>query len=188
MNTMDNILVKYSSQKKEKGDSLPEFLAVPVDQLSEMEQKVQKALAFIYKENDRKQPLFEKFCDWIPGKPLTIDCLDLSEDENEAKFYTAAYSSVKNNITFGMTEAIDMIEILVHELNHAAKNTKEMYDLNEKYLKEDKKAYKQLDLMNEADSFLLGYYVDMQQYKGKTFAEILIDESDLPFEQLDLDK
>ena len=76
-NTMDVIFVDYllpgePEDATKHHVTLKEFLALPQDQLTEQNQKIQKALGQLYKLNDRKPPLFHSFPE--REKPLVISC------------------------------------------------------------------------------------------------------------------
>jgi len=79
-NTMDVIFVDYVLPGKPEGTTpqrvtLKEFLALPPDQLTEQNQKVQKVMGRLYQLNDRKPPLFNSF----PIRPIIPTMSDLQK-------------------------------------------------------------------------------------------------------------
>lgn len=79
-NSMDTILVKYgtkgidveydhSDHPEVKTVTLPEFLKIPPDQLSEDERKIQDAASKIYELNGKEPPLYKNLVNQNPNPP-----------------------------------------------------------------------------------------------------------------------
>lgn len=170
-NTLDTVLVKYRGKNEEDKEkepvTVPEFLKIPAKQLTDMEYRVQKALAFIYEQNGKEPPLFWGFENWRPEEPLTIDCLNLPK--KQSKTTIAWYSPGQNLIGFEQTwKKVDLINTISHELKHAEQYSKECDALNEQYKQENNRAKVQkLRLIKETQSQIFGVYVSMLQCKGQ---------------------
>ena len=126
-NTLDVIKVKYGQKNgRLKTVTYKEFLSLPASELSPKEQELQQAMAKLYQVNDRVPPLFKKFPNWRPNKPLTIDAASIPMGDATQAFFTPS----DNTVSF-MTTAFsgELFSTLVHELKHAEDCTKEYYDL-----------------------------------------------------------
>ena len=126
-NTLDVIKVKYGQKNgRIKTVTYKEFLSLPASELSPKEQELQKAMAKLYQVNDRVPPLFKKFPNWRPNKPLTIDASSIPMGDATRAFFTPN----DNTVSF-MTTAFsgELFSTLVHELKHAEDCTKDCYDL-----------------------------------------------------------
>ena len=161
-NTMDVIFVDYLLPGEPEGTTphhvtLKEFLALPQDQLTEQNQKIQKALGQLYKLNDREPPLFNSFPKREAG-PLVIDCTPIVR-----KNIGACYDIEKNKVMieeseFDSTE-VSLLGTFAHELKHAEQTSEECYKLQMETLDNDGSAYHQLRYLKEAQAYLFGKYV-----------------------------
>ena len=169
-NTMDDILVEYEQTSKSRV-TLREFLSIPTNKLPKKQQKIQRALDFIYKQNEKDPPLFSRFPNWRQDKPLTIDCVSaLTTDDNTT---AASFNIFHNVIRFQNTKrSIDFIEVLAHELKHAEQASEESYILHASYFKQNHYRYHQLSFLEEAQAYLFGNYVSMLQVQNPTIKTI----------------
>ena len=156
-NSMDGVLVKYgvslnkeeqnlvswpqfSDENKQKAAALkkqiktvtiPEFLKVDPEELSDVERNIQRAIQLVYDLNDKDPPLYKKFPTFRSEKnPLTIDITTAGKNKQN---YGAAFGQHDNRVTF---EAIDNPDLLVltlaHELKHAEQCDEDTYEWYEK--------------------------------------------------------
>lgn len=169
-NTMDGILIEYGQKLKSKV-TLREFLNIPTKQLPKKQQKIQQALDFIYKLNEKNPPLFSRFPNWREGKPLTIDCVSVTTKSDDTA--TASFNTFHNVIRFQNTNASsDFVEVIAHELKHAEQNSEESYHLHKIYFKQNAYRYHQLRFLEEAQAYLFGNYVAILQVQNPTIKTI----------------
>ena len=178
-NTLDTVLVKYRGKNEEDEEkepvTVPEFLKIPAKQLTDMEHRVQKALAFIYEQNGKEPPLFLEFAD-SPEAPLTIDCLNLPK--KQSKKTIAWYSPGQNLIGFEQTwKKVDLINTISHELKHAEQFSKECFELEVQYIQEKNEAKSQkLKLVKETQAQIFGTYVSMLKCKGRKIPKRILKD------------
>ena len=161
-NTMDVIFVDYllpgEPEDAEKHRvTLKEFLALPQEQLTEQNQKVQKALGQLYKLNDRKPPLFHSFPKREAG-PLVVDCTPI-----EKANFAACYVTDENKIKIVKSELesteLWLLDTFAHELKHAEQISEEYYKMDGDAQKNDGLKYHQLRYLDEAQAYAFGSYV-----------------------------
>ena len=164
-NTMDVVFVDYllPDGTKPQRVTLKEFLALPQDQLTKQNQKIQKVLGQLYKLNDRKPPLFHSFPKRNVG-PLVIDCTPVT-----SKPYGACYYLAKNKIGLVELELISSTELsllrsFAHELKHAEQTSEEHYSLQNKMRENDGLGFHQLEYLAEAQAYAFGGYVAYLAY------------------------
>jgi len=161
-NTMDVIFVDYVLPGEPEGTkpqrvTLKEFLALPPDQLTEQNQKVQKALGQLYKLNDREPPLFLSFPKREVG-PLVIDCTPI-EEENIAAHYLPGDNKVELVESELESTELRLINIFAHELKHAEQFSEELCYMNVDAHNNDGLAYHQLEYLVEAQAYAFDGYV-----------------------------
>jgi len=173
-NTMDSILVQYGTsmtndeswailigdtkteelKSKIKTVTIPEFLAVKPEELSAVEQKIQRAIRLIYDLNGKDPPLYKKFPDFRSDKkPLTID---ITTAGRTGKDFAAAFESMGNKILFEeIDRPDDVIRTLAHELKHAEQCDEEILDkgVAGKFSPDFAYAWHQLGFLKEAQAY-----------------------------------
>lgn len=163
-NSMDVIQIKCNADPS-KSISLTEFLSDhPPFDLTPEELDIREALRFLYNENAKNPPLFEKFPDWRKDQPLTIDCTSIHKISSGNA--TASFNDNDNEITFKKSpRSMPLVSTLAHELKHAEQCTREVYDLSpESFFSSDEKdnlAIQQSRFLREAQSYIFGNYVQM---------------------------
>ena len=159
VNTMDGILVDFVllGETKARCVLLKDFLALPQDQLTAQNQKIQKVLGQLYQLNDREPPLFHSFPKRNVG-PLIINCTPIAAN------CSAHYVLEENKVeiverTLESTELF-LIDTFAHELKHAEQSSEEFCDLFNAIIKKgDGLAYHQLNYLKEAQAYAFGSYV-----------------------------
>ena len=161
-NTMDVIFVDYLLPGEQEETTphhvtIKEFLALPQDQLTEQNQKVQKVLGQLYQLNDREPPLYHSFPKREAG-PLVIDCTPCPQ------FFTASYNQDGNFIVIEesaleLTE-LSLLGVFAHELKHAEQFSEETYKIYKNTEKDDGLAYHQLEYLAEAQAYAFDGYVE----------------------------
>ena len=149
---MDVIKVKCKSQTIPI--SLARFLNDHSLVLTQEELDIREVLQFLYDENTKDPPLFEKFPDWRKDKPLTINCTASTQDNNSAEFdYT------RNVINFQYKPSkLALVGKLAHELKHAQLCTKELYERQYGAKRGDSLERQQLIFLDESEAYVLGNY------------------------------
>jgi|GEM_PF-2640330 len=171
-NTMDVIFVDYLLPGETKKQTVPlkEFLTLPQDQLTEQNQKIQKALGQLYKLNDREPPLFHSFPKREVG-PLVIDCTPITEGN-----FGAHYVSGENKVEIVESELesteLHLIDIFAHELKHAEQFSEELNEIWNKSKKDDGLAFHQLGYLIEAQAYAFGNYVTYLFQLESSYPEI----------------
>ena len=159
-NTMDVIFVDYllpgePKDAKKHHVTLKEFLALPPEQLTEQNQKIQKTLGRLYQLNDRKPPLFNSF----PKRKteLVINCTPI--EGNVSACYVPNANRV--NIVEGTLKNTEsaLLQAFAHELKHAEQFSEELYEIWNKSKKDDGSAFHQLSYLIEAQAYAFGNYV-----------------------------
>ncbi len=156
-NSMDTILVKYgtegidveydrSEHPEVKTVTLPEFLALPPEQLSENERKIQKATREVYDINGKEPPIYKGFPTLDPKKPLIINCTG-----KIYRYALAEYNFMENEIYFIQKEG-NLTSSLAHELKHAEQHAQ--LEIQQIFNGDDNYKKRQLTLLNEAEASL----------------------------------
>lgn len=182
-NTMDVIFVDYLLPNEPEGTTphhvtLKEFLALPQDQLTEQNQKVQKVLGQLYQLNDREPPLFHSFPKREAG-PLVIDCTPCPQ------FFTASYNQDGNNIVIEesaleLTE-LSLLGVFAHELKHAEQFSEETYKIYKNTKEDDGLGFHQLEYLAEAQAYAFDGYVEYLVGLNSSDGNSLLDVGS-PFE------
>ena len=159
-NTMDVIFVDYVLPGEPKDAekhrvTLKEFLALPQEQLTEQNQKVQKALGQLYQLNDRESPLFNSFPE--REDPLVIDCTPV--EGNFSAHYLIKDNKVKLEKSALESTELWLLDTFAHELKHAEQVSEEHYKMNDDAQKNDGLKYHQLGYLAEAQAYAFGSYV-----------------------------
>ena len=123
-------------------------------ELTDREQKIQKILRFIYEQNEKDPPLFERFPNW--RQALVIDCTrptlamngNFLPDDNEIILQKS------------LGPVALMVGTLAHELKHAEHCDQQVY--NRKTM--DNLAKQQTGFIDEGIAFIFGNYVQMLYY------------------------
>ena len=159
-NTMDVIFVDYVLPGKPEGTTpqrvtLKEFLALPQDQLTEQNQKVQKVLGQLYQLNDREPPLFNSF----PKRKteLVINCTPI--DGDFAAHYHNKYNKVELEKSTLTTTELGLLHAFAHELKHAEQFSEELCKMEYDARHNNGLAYHQLEYLIEAQAYAFGNYV-----------------------------
>ena len=154
-NTMDTILVKYgvtgidsvydhSEHPEIKTVTLPEFLHLKPEELSEDERKIQEAARLIYDLNGKDPPIYKGFPTLDPQQPLVINCTGMYHVSAKAVFMDE-----KNEIGF-INKKGDLVESFVHELKHAEQHAQ--LEIAKILKGNDNEAKKYIFYMDEAES------------------------------------
>ena len=180
-NTMDVIFVDYLLPGETKKQTVPlkEFLTLPQDQLTEQNQKVQKALGQLYKLNDREPPLYHSFPKRNVG-PLVIDCTPVMNENFSACYYFKENKVKLEESTLEGTE-LDLLDSFSHELKHAEQFSEEFCAVRAELRDKDGLGFHQLLYLTEAQAYAFDEYVKDLFYakeKGvedkniKTFSDV----------------
>lgn len=185
-NTMDVIFVDYLLPNEPEGTTphhvtLKEFLALPQDQLTEQNQKVQKVLGQLYQLNDREPPLYHSFPKRNVG-PLIIDCTPIC---NPSISFTACYYELDNCVgikesALELTE-LSLLGVFAHELKHAEQFSEETYKIYENTQEDDGLGFHQLEYLAEAQAYAFGGYVEYLVGLNSSDGNSLLDVGS-PFE------
>ncbi len=182
-NSMDAILVKYGvslskeeyeditygtldEERRRKAEELkskiktltvPEFLDVNPDTLSEAEQKIQRAIRIVYELNEKDPPLYSDFKS-PDEKSITIDTTTAGR---YGEYWAAQFIGRENRIVFEEMDADFLILSFAHELAHAnLKFKREIYGQNNpefvKKLQNDAYAQHQESFLDELQAYILG--------------------------------
>ncbi|MBQ4472335.1 MAG: hypothetical protein II942_03750 [Alphaproteobacteria bacterium] len=123
-NSMDSILVRYgatgieeefdaSKHPEVKTVTVPEFLKLNPEDLTEDERKIQEAIRIVYDLNEKDPPLYKNFHHESAKKPLAINCCGKYALHASAVFWPS-----RNEVGFVDKEA-NLVGTLAHELKHA---------------------------------------------------------------------
>ena len=150
-NSMDTILVKCGNNRT---ISILEFLypdehpVNPPLNLTEVEKKIQEATRLVYELNGKEPPLYKRFNNHDPQKPLTINCHSKISSGLEAY-----YDDSENEIGF-VNRNGNIVVSLAHELKHAEQHAD--LELQQIFDGEDNKAKGYVLLIDEAEAFWAG--------------------------------
>ncbi len=208
INSMDTILVKYGvslsqedqaaikhpwgKDKREKAEelkgkikavSLPEFLKISPEELSETEQNIQRAIKLVYDLNGKEPPLYKEFPTFRSKEhPLTID-ITTAGNNYKSRDYAAAYKPQDNRVIFEEVNDRDLLILtLAHELKHAEQEDEETYEWDERSAfgssMENAYAWHQLGFLREAQAYTQGARVYYEVFKktGKRLETRLYDK------------
>ena len=140
-------------KSKIKSVTLPEFLAINSNELTEREHAIQMALQKIYEINGGKYPLYGEFPAFRPNTdPLVINTTVIENDEVFYAFFDPVYSKIT------LTDIKDfnfLVLTLAHELKHAEQTDKEVFQYSDCSSTEFKNAYArhQLEFLKEAQAY-----------------------------------
>ena len=183
-NTMDVIFVDYllpgEPEDAEKHRvTLREFLAFPSDQLTEQNQKIQKALGQLYQLNDREPPLFKSFPK--REKPLVVDCTPIKE-ANFGACYVDGENKVKIVESSLKHTELGLINVFAHELKHAEQFSEELCKIVNAACNNDGLAFHQLGYLIEAQAYAFDGYVSyLAQLNSKEIELDLSLNSQFPY-------
>ena len=156
-NSMDSILVKCENNRT---ISILEFLypdKYPINpplELAETEKKIQEATRLVYELNGKEPPLYKRFNNRDPKKPLTINCHSKISSGLEAY-----YCDSENEIGFVNSNG-NLVESLAHELKHAEQHADpELQKISDG---EDNKAKGNILLIDEAEAVWAGSMVGIE--------------------------
>ena len=165
-------------KSKMKTVTIPEFLAVDPKELSEVEQKIQRAIRLVYDLNGKDPPLYRKFPTYRSKEhPLTID---ITTAGNNGGNYSAAFGEHDNRVIFEEVDDTDLLILtLAHELKHAEQSDEEAHKWYERAISgismENAYAWHQLEFMHEAQAYMTGaraYYEIMGATENPKFWEV----------------